>query len=216
MAKWFVTKELAKLIEQWKRKHPGATVYTIGDANHATDPDVSQHAPEADGAVDAGDFMPGKGGVTMAELADLAEDLRASRDSRIQYVIFRQRIFSRSGDNPWQWRPYRGKYHGHVHVSVNDSREGDDADWNIGGKAPVKMEKIEGKVPVLRKGMSDPIDESGWAHVRRAQRLLGVKVDGDYGKLTAEAVADYRRFAKIGTDGNVIDAALWAHLFGVR
>lgn len=125
MADWYVDRGLAKLIGQWREAHPGAVVGTIGDPAHqGTD---SDHNPEADGSVDAGDFMPGAS-VSQADLDEFAEMLRAHRDPRIAYVIRRQRIFS-STISPWQWRSYSGAYHGHTHVSVNDRHENDTTPW---------------------------------------------------------------------------------------
>lgn len=124
MADWYPDKGLATLIAQWREEHPGAVVGTIADENHNP---PSEHIPEADGSVDAGDFMEGNG-VTQADLDDLAERLRAGRDRRIAYVIRRQRIFS-STVQPWVWRTYTGAYHGHTHVSVNDLHENDTTRW---------------------------------------------------------------------------------------
>lgn len=136
---WYVDRGLAKLIEQWRERHPGAIVGTIGDEHH-TPP--SQHLPEEDGSVDAGDFMPGNG-VTDADLDALAEALRASRDPRIAYVIRRQRIFS-STNSPWEWRTYDGAYHGHTHVSVNDRHENDSSEWAISEVDDMTPEELAG------------------------------------------------------------------------
>ena len=128
---WYPDRGLATLIGQWREEHPGAVVGTIGDEHHKP---PSEHLPEEDGSVDAGDFMPGTG-VSQADLDDLAETLRTHRDPRIAYVIRRQRIFS-STNQPWQWRPYSGAYHGHTHVSVNDRHENDTTRWAGVGRAP--------------------------------------------------------------------------------
>jgi len=129
MVDWYPDPALARFIAQWKAKHPGATVYTIGDEFH--DP-TSQHVPEADGSVDAADVMPGNG-VDQQELDDLADTLRLNRDPRILYVIRRQRIFSgATGTRPFEWRPYGGQYHGHLHLSVGDAHEGKPVtDWDL-------------------------------------------------------------------------------------
>ena len=128
MAQWYVDPGLQRFIDQWKAKHPGAVVGTIGDPFHRP---PSSHLPEADGSVDAGDVMPG-GSVTQAALDELAETLRANRDPRILYVIRRQRIFDTSGPDAWQWRPYDGDYHGHLHLNVGDAHEGKPVtDWDL-------------------------------------------------------------------------------------
>jgi hypothetical protein len=130
MVDWYVDPGLARFINQWTALHPGAVVGTIGDPFHKP---PSSHLPEADGSVDAGDVMPGAGGVTQEVLDDLAETLRLNRDSRIAYVIRRQRIFSGpSGPQPFVWRPYAGDYHGHLHLNVGDAHEGQaPRDWDL-------------------------------------------------------------------------------------
>ena len=130
MVDWYVDPGLARFINQWSALHPGAVVGTIGDIHHRP---PSSHLPEADGSVDAGDVMPGSGGVTQEVLDDLAETLRLNRDSRILYVIRRQRIFSGdAGPDPWEWRPYGGDYHGHLHLNVGDAHEGQTPrDWDL-------------------------------------------------------------------------------------
>jgi hypothetical protein len=129
MANWHPNNALAKLIAQWKAGNPGTeVVYTIADDAH---PATSDHAEDADGTVDAGDFMPGSN-VTDRELDDFAETLRLNRDRRVKYVIRRQRIFAgNDGPRPWVWRPYTGKYHGHTHVSTVQRFEDDGRDWDL-------------------------------------------------------------------------------------
>jgi len=51
----------------------------------------------------------------------LAEALRISRDTRIKYIIWNQKIANSSpvrGEPPWVWRPYHGAnpHTGHVHI----------------------------------------------------------------------------------------------------
>lgn len=134
---WYVDPGLAKLISQWKAEHPGAVVGTIGDQAHQVE--YSEHNPEADGSVDAGDFMPGNG-VTDADLTQLANALAAHRDKRLLYVIWQQRIFSNNdGDADWAWRHYDYEYHDHVHVSVNDKYETDSSEWNLGEEDDMEL-----------------------------------------------------------------------------
>lgn len=127
MPTWYVDPGLATLIRQWKALNPGATVYTIGDPDHQGSD--SDHNPEADGSVDAGDFMPGNG-VTFADLQTFVNILVHNKDKRIAYIIIGQRIIS-STVQPWVWRTYNGNYHGHAHVSVNDKYESDSSDWKL-------------------------------------------------------------------------------------
>lgn len=228
MVSWRPDEGLATLADEWRRKHPGATVYFIGDLNHSTNPDVSQHAPDngkssapgdTRGEVDAGDFMPGKG-VTDADLDELAEGLRTSRDPRILYVIRRQRIFS-STVQPWVWRPYRGKYHGHTHVSVNDKYASNKSDWEwepVAGRT-VQFTAASVKLPMLKLGDDDGI-LPGWNHIGRAQALANwldnstadIDEDGVYGPKTA---AKLGRAVRAGKSVNTLDLAVWRTLMGL-
>lgn len=60
---------------------------------------------------------------------ELTEQLRLSRDDRLQLVIFAGRQFSsyaRDGIAPFTWREYKGEdlHFGHAHIQTNDSRTG--------------------------------------------------------------------------------------------
>jgi hypothetical protein len=94
------------------RTHDG----TIGDAAHAAG--KSDHNPNAAGVVTALDVThdPAHG----CDCRVIADQLVASRDPRIKYIIFRGRIVS-STVHPWAWRPYTGAnaHSSHLHVSVD-------------------------------------------------------------------------------------------------
>lgn len=232
MAAFTVDEGLSVLIAAWKKKHKGAVVYTIGDDNHSTDPNKSQHAPDwgtsgkpgdTKGEVDAGDFMPGKGGVGFDDLEDLAEQLRLSRDPRILIVIVGRRMFSSyaiNGYPAWTWRPYSGNYHGHLHVSVNDNFKSNKSPWRMEKPVARKIEykAIEGaKLPELEFGDDDRAQD-GWNHVGRMQALLNfqkpknpIEVDGNYGAKTKAKV----REVFPGTDGNRVPLASMRSLYGV-
>src|SRR3954467_11844604 len=116
MVAWYVDEGLKVLGDQWKKKHPGAVVYYIGDASHLSR--TSEHNPEPsgplpgqdEGEVDAGDFMIGHG-VDDMMLDDLRNDLVDSRDDRLLYVIWDGWITSsrKVGDTPaWTKRKYNG------------------------------------------------------------------------------------------------------------
>jgi N-acetyl-anhydromuramyl-L-alanine amidase AmpD len=80
------------------------------------------------------------------------------------------------------------------------------------GKRKVIMEPIIGALPILKAGDTDPIDKSGWSHVKRAQRLLSVEADGIYGPNTIAAV---KKLGETG-DGKTINAPIWKRLIGLR
>lgn len=204
MASWYVDEGLAALIREWKKAHSKATVYTIADSAHSSDPDVSQHARDDGGSkpgddkgeVDAGDFMPGNG-VTDADLDDLFDSLRASKDKRILYVIRRDKIFS-SVVEPWKVRPYKGKYHGHCHVSVNDNYDNDQSDWKWEKLMARKLTftPITAQLPTLQLGDEDAAFD-GYNRIARVQALLNwyekslpdLDTDGVYGPNTARKLA---------------------------
>lgn len=61
---------------------------------------------------------------------ELTEQLRVSRDDRLQLVIFNGRQFSsyeRNGIPPFTWRDYNeeDQHTGHAHIQTNDNRTGD-------------------------------------------------------------------------------------------
>lgn len=205
---WFVDPGLAVLIRQVKEANPGMTVYTIGDATHSSR--ESDHNPDTDGSVDAADFMI-RDGFTTADAEKLFQQLLESRDSRIKYVIYNRRIFSRT-ISPWNVRAYDGSdpHTKHVHVSIEDTNKST-IRWKVGYRK-VDYDAISGSLPVLKYGDSDPIDESGWSHVARAQRLLGVEPDGDYGPVTQTAV----KKMVSDSDGKTINGSLWRRLIGIR
>jgi hypothetical protein len=204
MASWYVDEGLQQFDRQWLDKYPGATIYHIGDSAHSTNPDVSQHAPDKGGSqpgddkgeVDAGDYMPGNG-VTLQKLRQAFYELNEQRDSRILYAICEDKVFS-TVVNPWQIRPYFGKFHNHLHLSLNDKYESNRTIWK--GFGPVldwSYREVEGaRLPEkLEMGMED-IAYNGWNHICRVQALLPIlapgkellDTDGIYGAKTAMMV----------------------------
>lgn len=220
---WRVDEGLAKLTTQWRTVHRGAIVYFIGDSNHSTDPDVTQHAPDDGGPapgddlgeVDAGDFMPGNG-VTQPHLRDLWNDLRDSRDPRILYAIYGDEIFS-SVVRPWEVREYRGPFHSHVHLSVNDKYNANTDPWNLGGPdVPRKLEYVDVKtrLPILVKGDEDG-DFTGYDQIGRLQALMNwaeranpLELDGVYGAHSAAKLARIMKTAPTRTTPNGTKVAL--------
>lgn len=230
MSTWHVDEGLAVLIAQWKKKHPGAVVGTIGDAAHQAEdsehnPERQGSAPGADaGEVDAGDFMPGHG-VTEADLVELRRDLLDDRDPRLLYVIWHRTIVS-SVVSPWVERAYSGAYHSHLHVSVNDKFDANRAPWDL-GKEPRPMEyaKLTGDVPLLQLGDEDVPGKV--RHINRLQVILNhsfgvsprLDEDGVYGPKSAAAVSKIMRDAG-DTSGTTKDASRigvpeWRRVYGV-
>lgn len=236
MASWFIDEGLNTLIKEWKKVHPRATVYTIGDENHSKNPRETQHAPDdgksggpgdTKGEVDAGDFMPG-GGVSDEDLDDLAEGLRLSRDPRLLIVIRRNKIFSSypvSGVPAFTWRTYKGRYHGHTHVSVNDNFKNNTSNWEWEEDMPRTrtFSQMNGSMPDMEIRDEDS-EFDGFDHVIRAQALLNVlertlpplNIDGVYGVKTAQKLAKLQktREAKTTTNGSKIEVPEWRTLMG--
>lgn len=226
MTNWYVDEGLQTLIAQWKKKYPHAVVGTIGDQSHQAhnsehNPEKQGSAPGADkGEVDGADFMEGHG-VSKEDLDDLFEALWHGRDGRVLYLIWEQHIVS-SVVSPWKLRPYKGEYHGHVHVSVNDKYDANRQSWEIGRTAamPPTYHKLEANVPVLKYGDED--QPNAYAHIKRAQIMLvhqfGLKlsIDGVYGAYTAAGIASVMK-GKNPTvnNGKVFDVREYRVIFGL-
>lgn len=203
MVDWWLDEGLATLERQIKAEYPGTVIYKKGDSNHSTDPDVSQHAEDDGGKlpgddkgeVDAIDVMP-NARLTMAKLVDIAENLRKSRDKRILYVIVEDKIFSSVVD-PFNWRPYKGKFHRHLHVSANDLFDSNTSPWSWENVAKQwDFKTVEGaRLPEQLLFGYDDDSYDGYNHVARAQALLNYQdkknpldLDGVYGANTVAKV----------------------------
>lgn len=132
---WRVARSLLTLREQIDDAFPNrnkASDGTIGDADHQNR--SSDHNPwYGPGIVTALDIThdPEHG----VDIDRLTDELQASRDPRIKYVIANRWIMdTRPGFNPWQWVPYNGSnpHTRHMHVSCVASPACDDTDpWNL-------------------------------------------------------------------------------------
>jgi hypothetical protein len=128
---WRVAKSLNVLLGQVNAAWPSRSKTSdgsIASGAHTLANPSSDHEPwvppPAGGVVTARDFThdPKSG----ADMARLAETLRASKDPRIKYVIWDRRMFSSyptSSSAAWTWRSYTGKnpHTAHLHVSVQPS-----------------------------------------------------------------------------------------------
>lgn len=85
------------------------------------------------------------------------------------------------------------------------------------GTGAVKMIKMDGNLPELKQGMSDPVPGVNTYYITRAQRQLQVPDDGDYGKVTAEAVQKMMKDdpKRTTTNGSKIAEAEWRRLYGL-
>jgi hypothetical protein len=225
MVSWYADEGLNTLEREWRKKFPNAVVYSIGDINHSSNPDITQHAPDKGGSkpgddkgeVDAKDFMKGKG-VSATDLKELFEGLTKSRDKRLLIVIYENTIVS-SILSPWEKRIYTGKKHDHVHVSVNDNYDNDKSDWHWEKlmARPIRYFPINGTLPELQFGDEDQA-QPGWNHVGRSQVLANyldntlpdLDTDGVYGAKSVQ------KFAKIfGGNGKKLSLANIKKLHGI-
>lgn len=131
MNAWHLAKSLESLRTRINTLAPRRSTKsdgTVGDLAHSAR--KSDHNPDENGTVMAMDIThdPANG----CDGKVLAESLRQSRDPRIKYVIWDQRIFS-STVQPWKWRPYNGTnpHSKHVHVSVAGPAADKPGTWNV-------------------------------------------------------------------------------------
>ncbi|HEX8290107.1 MAG TPA: MBL fold metallo-hydrolase [Pyrinomonadaceae bacterium] len=138
---WRAARSLLTLRDQVNRRAPHrnkASDGTIGDTAHCQR--TSDHNPwvrdGAVGVVTALDITHDPSGGCDANT--IAEAIRASRDSRVKYIIWNRRIANSAAigaSQPWQWRPYGGSnpHTRHVHISVKPDKANYDstAAWAI-------------------------------------------------------------------------------------
>lgn len=132
---WRVAKSLLTLRDQIDKTYPDrdkASDGTIGDEDHQNR--ASDHNPwYGPGIVTAIDIThdPSAG----VDIDRLTDELQASRDPRIKYVIANGLIMdTRPGYHPWQWVPYHGTnpHTRHMHVSCVAAPACDDTrPWNL-------------------------------------------------------------------------------------
>lgn len=204
MAAWRMAKSLDVLLNQFnaaRSDRSKASDGGIGDAAHASR--SSDHNPwYGPGIVTARDFThdPEHG----MDIVQIAEELRASRDGRIKYVICNRRImFGDDGPEPWVWREYHGTnpHAKHLHLSVVASPACDDTrPWQLAMFDNVSAAPTP-PAAVLRRGAKGE-------RVTRLQRVLnswypwlGLAEDGDYGPATENAVRELQKRAGITADG---------------
>jgi peptidoglycan hydrolase-like protein with peptidoglycan-binding domain len=208
---WRITRSLDTLRKQINAAAPHrskASDGVIGDAAHSSR--TSDHNPDPDGTVDAIDITHDP--INGVDCSRIAEAIRASRDPRCKYLIFRGRIFgdpgyaARNGVAAWAWNKYTGSnpHNAHMHLSVNDRGQDDTTPWQIGPVGTPPPLPIVPKVPVLRRG-------SVGNDVRVLQQLLGVTVDGSFGPQTEQALVAFQTRRQLLADG-VAGVATWAAL----
>jgi len=128
---WRVARSLEVLRDQINAAYPGrntASDGTIGDAAHQAS--VSDHNPDAGGVVRALDITHDLD--SGCDIDRLTDELVASRDPRISYLIANGLITG--PDYGWVWDSYDGSdpHTNHFHLSVvGDGRADDPRPWDI-------------------------------------------------------------------------------------
>lgn len=222
---WRLAHSLEQLRIEVNVKYPNrskASDGSIGDANHASR--TSDHNPwitDAPGpnVVSAIDITHDpKGGF---DSYAFAEWLRTTcRDKRLKYFISNRKICAGAGGpSPWVWRPYHGAnpHDHHVHISVDNHKILYDstATWGVVDGAQLPKHSIPQPKPVpqtlKRQAKGDDVKM-----LQETLTNLGinVKVDGDFGNGTFEAVEKFQKAHGLHADG-VVGPQTWKALLGI-
>jgi len=217
VGKWRMAQALETLRAQINQLAPNrgrASDGGIGDAAHASR--ASDHNPwivdGGVGVVTARDFTHDPAGGCDGET--LAEGLRASRDPRIKYIIWKRRICAsepKGGAAAWAWRPYAGSnpHEHHVHLSVQASKALFDstAQWPLNTVAPGGLTPVrEAEIPAAaadRDAQIAAIDAAAEALARLTplvQRLTDLQDSADpaVARQAGELLARYAALTRPG------------------
>jgi hypothetical protein len=208
---WRVARSLEVLLAQFNAACPGrskASDGSIGDADHAKRD--SDHNPwYGPGVVTARDFThdPAHG----MDISVIADQLAASRDKRIKYIIANALILdTRPNCRPWKWVPYTGSnpHRKHLHLSVMNNASCDDpTPWDLPMfrhlPTPPPSQGAAGRV------LKVTVPYMSGDDVRALQRVLNswypadprLDTDGRYGPATEAAVRRFQARAGLRADG---------------
>lgn len=205
---WRVAKSLLRLRDQVNAIAPTRAKDsdgTIGDASHSSR--ESDHNPNSHGVVCAMDITHNP---PVFDAYAFAEQLLASRDNRIHYVISNRKIAAGNcGPSPWQWRPYHGAsphdHHTHTSVKQDPALYDLETDWMLDGKIHAPVVNVMPKIilpaavrPQLRLYMHNN-------YVKEMQLLLNKKgaalqADGYFGDGTWRAVQAFQKAHGLHSD----------------
>jgi len=206
---WRLAESLVELRNQinarWKNRDKSSDG-TIGDTSHQAR--KSDHNPDEDGVVLAMDIThdPAHG----LDCAELAENLIASRDPRISYIIWNKKI-SNPDVQDWKWRPYNGSnpHDKHMHISVKKKGADDDAAWLAVAATTIAEGPSgipAGKLPNLKYGVYGDA-------VKILQLLLGAKITGVFDDTTNNTVKDFQKKSGLVVDG-IVGPYTWGAMVG--
>ncbi|MGH3870400.1 MAG: peptidoglycan-binding domain-containing protein [Pseudonocardiaceae bacterium] len=138
----------------------------------------------------------------------LTDELAATRDPRIKYIIANRLILdSRPGNNPWRWVRYNGpnSHTSHFHLSVLSTPICDDTQrWRLASFNGIP------DAPPLPPAETVTVQKLGstGARVTKLQQVLNkwypwlhLAEDGIFGPATETAVKELQRRAGIAVDG---------------
>jgi hypothetical protein len=220
MPAWTLAGGLATLRREVDAAHPArskASDGTLGDAAHAAR--ESDHNPDSGGVVRAWDCTSWVDPATGTDVAEtLAEFLRAGKDPRVKYVIWRRRIFS--DVDPWTWRPYDGAnpHDHHVHISVRPHPTGDDpSPWRYGADMPLTPDDktwITGAISAAvygHKVVSTDQHFAGWTVDHALDWMLRTALDTNAdGSVELAALAEIKTMVAALAGGPPVDVQLLA------
>lgn len=134
MGTWHISPALATFIGQFNAAYPGRDKRsdgTIGDVRHQHEAGGSDHNPDGTGTVCAFDGTHGPfWHLSLADAGRIANELVASGDNRIAYVIFNRRIWTKAKG----WHDYTGTspHLEHFHLSVKHGDPANDVSpWDL-------------------------------------------------------------------------------------
>ena len=235
---WRVARSLDVLLQQLDQKYPKrsrASDGSIGDVAHQAEGWTnSDHNPwypmPAGGIVTARDYTHDP--VNGVDIGRLSDELAASRDPRIKYIIANSYILdSRPGFSPWKWVAYHGSnpHDHHLHLSVMASNICDDTrPWSLpmltgapSTPTPPPIPSGEGGLPTVRYGeRSAAVLHLQAFMVNHFGSYSAFTPTGYYGDATKAAVAEFQRRTGItgpDADGSIVgprtNAKLWFYGF---
>lgn len=204
-----LAKSLVHLREQINVAAPGRNKTSdgwIGDTSHQAR--KSDHNPDAEGYVYAFDVTndPAHGVVSQ----QVAEELRRSKDPRLQYVISNKRIANMDIEDG-AWRPYAGSnpHDKHCHVSVRHDRElrDDTRDWKLPQFARDISAPEVPEVATIHPGAP----ESATVNELKEWLVKYIESEKGYGVLSEAVVRAYQKERGLAVDG-IVGPYTWASL----
>lgn len=230
MVAWRVARSLDSLLAQFNTacpKRSKASDGSIGDAAHASR--TSDHNPWVDipgeslNAVTARDYTHDP--VDGMDIDRITDELVASRDPRIKYIIANGQIVNGAGgSSPWSWKHYGGSnaHRAHFHLSVrSEPRYFDDpSPWRlpmfvnqpIPGTVDPPVMPGDRRLLFLTKPpmVGDDVKAVQLRLNRDYPKYSHLEVDRTFGRVTDQVVREFQRRSGLSVDGKVGPATLKA------